>query len=182
MEEAVKRLVPSVLVALLVVSCHSKHNFAHAPGVTDSRAWWDVPLIELETHRRFAALPREDRPLSDGSHMWLYYQCSTQTSGVRCFSAATRVGQSTIGNVQCSGGDVSRSCCIHEFIVRESRVASYHPVGACMVGCGYGPESKTRACVAMELRDDPEAAGAPNGYYTPGKGGSEQVIRAAPAP
>ncbi len=103
----------------------------------DYDAWRGVPIIELETQPHFAAERRIVRPLSDGSELWVYSHCFTESEDVRCVSSDF---SGTI-LTRCRGGNQSTSCCYNQFLVRDGRVESYRLEGPCRTGCDGRPAS-----------------------------------------
>jgi hypothetical protein len=103
----------------------------------DVESWKGVPLIELEKHAFFSTLPIEKKRLSDGSELWDHASCGTDKTDTKCTSSKDYSGDV---NTNCSGGQEVKSCCHHQFIVREGHIEEYRPIGgACYTGCGRRP-------------------------------------------
>lgn len=96
----------------------------HAPTPKDYDAWTGAPKSQIETHRFFATLPREPRPISDGSELWILRHCP---------SKAARLDE----------------CCLHQFVLKEGMVSQYRTTGPCGFSCEMRPEPKIQACVAL---------------------------------
>jgi hypothetical protein len=140
-----RHLIAIVGVSLAVLGCApAKKPAAPAARVraADVESWAGVPVIELETHAVFSTLPRETRPLSDGSEMWVFKACRSAKTDVRCRSAGTAFGNSAVGAANCSGGDTVENCCHNQFIVKDGAVASYRPTGTCWTDCRARPSSR----------------------------------------
>lgn len=113
------------------------------PGVraADLEAWRHVPVIELERQPHFSSLPRAVRPLSDGSELWDFANCTTESSA-KCTDSTT---MPVVGSKEttCSGTEY-RDCCHNQFIVRAGFVEEYRPVGNCMTDCFKRPSGVCR--------------------------------------
>lgn len=110
------RLLVAV-AALGLFACHrgSVHQ-------EDLDSWRDAPVEALETHPVFAALPLDKRPLSDGSELWTFRDCSTRPSSVVT---------NQYGTVVLPG---RTRCCSNEFLTRDGVVEEYRAVGHCQTG------------------------------------------------
>ena len=98
-------------------------GYVHPPNAKDYASWVDAPKVHLETHSQFLLLPREVRPVSDGSELWIYRFCP-------------------------KGKKVSLDdCCLYQFVVRDGHVATYRTAGACGVNCSMRPDDKVQACI-----------------------------------
>lgn len=113
-------------LGMLVLSAATKEpqrGYVHPPNAKDYASWVGVPKIQLETHSQFVLLPREVRPLSDGSEMWIHRYCP-------------------------KGSRISaEECCLYQFVLRDGAVASYRTAGACGVNCSMRPDAQVQACV-----------------------------------
>jgi hypothetical protein len=102
------------------------------PG--DLQAWKGVAVIELQTHPLFSTLPKRVEVLSDGSEMWTFSNCHTQSDPVTCNTISS--------TTTCSGGGQSEACCHNQFFVRAGVVEGYRPVGNCYTDCSVRPASR----------------------------------------
>lgn len=112
-------------ILLSAVARSSQHGFVHPPNAKDYESWANTPVLDLETHSQFSLLPRETRPLSDGSELRVLRYCPPKFKGV----------------------PTTDDCCFYQFVLRGPKVASYRTAGACMVDCSMRPESKVQACI-----------------------------------
>lgn len=113
----------ALALSAIVGAGQPQPTFVHPPNAKDYASWVDVPKIQLETHSQFALLPREVRPLSDGSEMWIHRFCP-------------------------KGKKVSlEDCCLYQFVLRDSKVATYRTAGKCGVNCSMRPDAKVQACM-----------------------------------
>lgn len=100
-------------------------GYAHPPNAKDYESWIGTSQADLETHQQFALLPRETRPVSDGSSLWIFRHCPAH--GRRAPNA--------------------EDCCLFEFVLREAVVTRYRTAGECAVNCSMRPDSKVQACI-----------------------------------
>ncbi len=125
------------LAALLLTGCpgamllgagahEGDRPFVHLANASDYAAWEGEPVASLETHSRLSRLRRDIRPGAEGAERWHFRECK-------------------------QGGD----CCLHEFDVRASVIASYRT--GCQIDCTARPDAKVQACIA--------AARVPDGYH-----------------
>ena len=105
---------------------------------SDVVVWRDVPLIELETHPIFSAMPKQARKLSTGEEMWTFTACNTSVTDARC---TTLVG-SNWATTHCRGAQRVSYCCDHQFLVHEKVVSWYQPTGSCYTDCDARPSSR----------------------------------------
>lgn len=128
---------PIALCTLLLVGCpgslgmvvlsaavnEPQKGYVHPPNAKDYASWMKVSKLQLETHSQFTLLPRETKPISDGSEMWIYRHCPKK-------------------------GPVSaEECCLYQFVIRDGLIASYRTAGTCGVNCSMRPESVVQACI-----------------------------------
>lgn len=127
------RISLSIAVSVAWIGCVPPPDVAAPPSVRpeDVAAWSGVPLIELETHAIFSILPKETRPLSDGTEMWVYASCPILTVH----------GESLYARMRCSGAEKGPECCHNQFIVKSGTIVSYRPTGPCFTGCASRPKS-----------------------------------------
>ena len=116
---AAKILTLVALGTSAIAGCFQEPQHAHEPTAADHDAWRDVPVAQLESQPRFAELHREVEPQPDGSQTWRMTSCTKP----------------------------SDDCCVHQFIVRDARIALYDTRGPCVVGCGMWPKAKVFDCL-----------------------------------
>ncbi len=123
------------LVGLVAVGCAD--NYLATVRDSDKAAWRARPVVELETHPLFSTLPREVRPISDGSELWTFSNCGAVREQRECKSTLNARGDSV--QTKCNGGGESTVCCHNQFVVRGGMVEEYRPVGNCMTNCSTRP-------------------------------------------
>lgn len=140
-----RRALVCLVTVGVVVAC-DPHAPAHYPSREEDRAaWTNAPLIELETHEKFASLPHEERQLSDGSMMWLVPEC--RNGKTTCRGGSVAIGHGALGGATCDTSDPS--CCYHRFFVRDGVVERYEVVGegyTCRSNCATRPKTVRAAC------------------------------------
>ena len=125
---------PAAMLLSAAVSDPKQGN-THEPNAKDYESWLGEPVVQLETHPQFGMLPREIRPVSDGSAMWLLRYCPARSSGP----------------------PNPDECCLYRFVVRDTKVTSYRTAGQCGVNCSMRPEAKVQACLNASM--------VPDGYH-----------------
>ncbi len=133
---------PCILFGLATVmaACGPSYLETHKVHAADLDAWKGAPLVDLETHAMFSALPRKVQALSDGGEMWTYSACELWRSDVRCMGYGLAPG----AVLYCNGGEIGERCCHNQFYVRDKIVHWYRPNGPCFTDCDVRPAS--RAC------------------------------------
>lgn len=102
----------------------------------DVQAWRRVPVLELEKHTHFSTLPKQTQPLSDGSELWDYVNCTNGKTPTECTSSK---GVNDSVQTSCTGGQEFANCCHNQFVVRAGFVEEYRPVGNCYTDCFKRP-------------------------------------------
>ncbi len=96
--------------------------YTHPPNAKDYASWVGESKPDLETHTKFALLPREVRPVSDGSELWVLRSCPAKSKD-------------------------REECCLYEFVLAGGIVRSYRSAGQCFVDCNMRPEAKVQGCI-----------------------------------
>lgn len=141
-----KRMPRRVLaiVLLLLVGC-SGYGATYTVRASDLASWKSVPVIELEKHTFFSTLPREVRPLSDGSELWDLSHCVSGKTQTTCRSWSNEYWANGAVQTTCSGGQSYTNCCHNQFIVRGGVVEEYRAVGNCYTDCSVRPKGVCEA-------------------------------------
>lgn len=133
-----KRIVSAVVATIVLVACHHER-----PEIvqSDIDAWDGAPLVELETHPVISSQPREVRPVSDGSELWIYTNCVNWQDDAVCRSFPVYGGGAV---TRCSGGGSGTNCCRRSFQVstERKRVKWMTLAGMCHTTCADRPASR----------------------------------------
>lgn len=136
-----KYLFWSIIPGLILSSCAGREV-----RQSDLDTWQGESTAVLESHPVFSTLPREERlvPDSNGERLINFSQNKAVESGPRnCFGTGFGFGPVGLGSNVCSPRQIEYRACVHQFVIKNSRVISYRVVGQdCYTDCSFRPTQK----------------------------------------